>query len=99
MKSKPLFFDGAEWDYYGELDKYGNACGWGKATQRTCSKMERVFEGSFVDNLRHGFGFLTEKEKNETNKSKPRFLYTSEFKSGTIHGKRTSLEPSGKILN
>ena len=66
MKSKPLFFDGAEWDYHGELDKNGNACGWGKATQRTFSKIERIFEGSFIDNHGHGYGFLTEKEKNET---------------------------------
>ena len=43
---------GLEWDYFGELDSNGNACGYGIA--RYSSFVNLKYEGTFLDNKYHG---------------------------------------------
>lgn len=76
---------GNKWDFKGEVDKKGLACGKGVATRPSGSK----FEGTFLDGQWHGTGVRTWSE----------VRYEGEYRHGKDFGKGTYYGDDGQIIN
>ena len=44
---------GREYDYEGEIDKKGKACGFGEAAR---TDKDKVYAGTFLNDMKHGLG-------------------------------------------
>ena len=51
-----------EWDYEGDVDEYGQACGYGTAVSK---ENGNVYKGTWLDNLPHGIGYLNTRQVGE----------------------------------
>ena len=55
--NKIIEYVGQTFDYEGELDAKGNACGYGKvANQQDIERLKYTYEGTFIDDRGHGMG-------------------------------------------
>ena len=83
-----------DYDYEGEIDEQGKACGYGIAV--SVKEPDSRWEGTFQNDLPHGFcryKVFTLYDKNQFslgafNKG-PNKIYESEYYKGDLHGKRT----------
>ena len=76
-------------DYIGELDEDGKACGRGIATSRAYPREQ--YTGTFFNDLYEGIGIFTSSEYGSR--------YEGEFKAGEKFGKVTAYNNDGKICN
>ena len=58
--TKTILIDGKEWEYTGEIDVKGKACGIGKAIRQESGQFGNMqlcsFIGTFYNDLVHGLG-------------------------------------------
>ena len=59
--SKIIEYSGQTFDYEGEIDTKGKACGFGKvANQKNDVRLKYTYEGTFIDDRGHGMGKFSE---------------------------------------